>query len=68
LPIVRLDDLREMTAEQRKDKLNEMKTELSKIMTLIKAGGSVENPGRAKALKKTIARIETVIHEEASKQ
>jgi len=57
-----------MTPEQRKDKLNEMKTELSKIMTMIKAGGSVENPGRAKALKKTIARIETVIHEEASKQ
>jgi large subunit ribosomal protein L29 len=68
LPIVRVEEIREMTPEQRKTKLEEMKTELSKIMTLIKAGGSVENPGRAKALKKTIARIETVIHEEASKQ
>ncbi len=67
-PIVRLDELREMTPEQRTQRLNELKTELSKIRTLIKAGGSVENPGRAKILKKAIARIETVIHEEASKQ
>jgi large subunit ribosomal protein L29 len=68
LPIARVEEIREMTPEQRKAKLEEMKTELSKIMTLIKAGGSVENPGRAKALKKTIARIETIIHEEASEQ
>lgn len=68
MPIARVEEIREMTPEQRKAKLEEMKTELSKIMTLIKAGGSVENPGRAKALKKTIARIETIIHEEASEQ
>jgi large subunit ribosomal protein L29 len=68
LPVIRLDDIREMTPEQRKQKLEELKTELSKIKTLIKAGGSVENPGRVKALKKAVARIETIIHEEASKQ
>ncbi len=67
-PIVRLDDIREMTPEQRTQRLDELKTELSKIRTLIKAGGSVENPGRAKTLKKAIARIETIINEEASKQ
>jgi large subunit ribosomal protein L29 len=68
LPVIRLDDIREMTSEQRKQKLEELKTELSKIKTLIKAGGSVENPGRVKALKKAVARIETISHEEASKQ
>lgn len=68
MPVIRLDDIREMTPEQRKQKLEELKTELSKIKTLIKAGGSVENPGRVKALKKAVARIETIIHEEASKQ
>ena len=68
MPIVRLDDVREMNSEQRQQKLEELKTELSKIKTMIKAGGSVENPGRARALRKAIARIETVIHEEASKQ
>jgi large subunit ribosomal protein L29 len=67
LPIVRLDEIREMTPEQRKQKLEEIKTELSKIRTLINAGGSVENPNRAKALRKAVAKIETVIHEEASR-
>jgi large subunit ribosomal protein L29 len=67
LPIVRPDEIREMTPEQRKEKLEEIKTELSKIKTLIKAGGSVENPGKARALKKAVAKIETVIKEEASK-
>ncbi len=68
MPVIRLDEIREMTSEQRIQKLTELKTELTKIRTLIKAGGSVENPGRAKALRKAVARIETIIHEEASKQ
>jgi large subunit ribosomal protein L29 len=68
LPIIRLEEIREMTPEQKKVKLGEIKTELSKMRTLIKAGGSVENPGRVKALKKVVARIETVLNEEASKQ
>jgi large subunit ribosomal protein L29 len=68
MPVLRLEEIREMTPEQRKEKLVELKTELSKIRTLINAGGSVENPGRAKALKKAVARVETIIHEEASKQ
>lgn len=68
MPIIRLEEIREMTPEQKKVKLGEIKTELSKMRTLIKAGGSVENPGRVKALKKVVARIETVINEEASKQ
>jgi len=68
LPVIRLDEIREMTSEQRTKKLEELKTELSKLRTLINAGGSVENPSRVKALKKTVARIETIIHEEASKQ
>ncbi len=68
MPVIRLDDIREMNSEQRQQKLEELKTELSKIKTLINAGGSVENPGRARMLRKAIARIETIIHEEASKQ
>jgi len=67
LPIIRLEEIREMTSIQRLQKLEELKTELSKIITMIKAGGSVENPGRTKVLRKTIARIETIINEVASK-
>jgi large subunit ribosomal protein L29 len=68
MPVIRLDEIREMTSEQRTQKLEELKTELSKLRTMINAGGSVENPSRVKALKKAIARIETIIHQEASKQ
>jgi large subunit ribosomal protein L29 len=53
-----------MSPEERVRRLDEMKTELSKIKTMIHAGGSVENPGRVRELKKTIARLMTVMWEE----
>jgi large subunit ribosomal protein L29 len=53
-----------MSLEAREEKLQELRTELTKINTMVKAGGSIENPGRSKLLKKTIARILTIINEE----
>jgi large subunit ribosomal protein L29 len=53
-----------MSSEDREKRLDEMKTELSKLKTMIHAGGSIENPGRVNELKKTIARLMTVIREE----
>ncbi len=64
MPILRLDEIRDMDDEERQERVQELRTELIKIRTMIKAGGSVENPGRVKALKKTIARILTVMNEE----
>jgi large subunit ribosomal protein L29 len=64
MPILRNDEIRDMDDEERQDRLQELRTELIKIKTMIKAGGSVENPGRVKALRKTIARILTVMNEE----
>ena len=64
MPILRMDEIRDMDNEERQDRLQELMTELIKIKTMINAGGSVENPGRAKALRKTIARILTVMNEE----
>jgi len=67
LPIVRMKEIRDMTSEQRQQKLEELRTELSKMRTLINAGGSVENPGRVKALRKSIAQLKTVMNEESVK-
>jgi len=67
LPIVRMKEIRDMTSEQRQQKLEELRTELSKMRTLINAGGSVENPGRVRALRKSIAQLKTVMNEEAVK-
>lgn len=65
MPILRMDEIRDMDTEGRQERLQEFRTELVKIKTMIRAGGSVENPGRVKALRKTIARILTVMNEEA---
>jgi large subunit ribosomal protein L29 len=62
-----MKEIRDMTSEQRQQKLEELRTELSKMRTLINAGGSVENPGRVRALRKSIAQLKTVMNEEALK-
>ncbi len=64
MPILRMDEIRDLDTGERQERLQELRTELIKIKTMIRAGGSVENPGRVKAIKKTIARILTVINEE----
>ncbi len=45
-------------------KLDEFRTELLRLKTMISAGGTVENPARMKALRKAIAKILTIEHEE----
>lgn len=64
MPILRMSQIREMSREDREKRLEEFRTELSKVNTMIKAGGSIENSGRVKALKKIIARVLTVMREE----
>jgi len=64
MPILRMEEIREMSNEDREERLQEYRTELTKLQTMIKAGGAIENPGRTSVLKKTIARILTVINEE----
>jgi large subunit ribosomal protein L29 len=59
-----MQEIREMSDEDRDEKLQELRTELTKIQTMIKAGGAVENPGRSKVLRKAIAQILTVINDE----
>ena len=64
MPIIRMQEIREMSNEARNEKLQELRTELTKIRTMINAGGAIENPGRTKVLRRTIAQILTVINEE----
>ena len=64
MPIIRMAEIRGMTPVERDVKLQELRTELRKVKTMIKAGGAIENPGRTKVLRRAIARILTVIREE----
>lgn len=63
MPILRLKDIREMASDERGKKLDELKTELVRLKTMIKAGGSIDNPARVRELRKTIARILTIENE-----
>jgi large subunit ribosomal protein L29 len=64
MPILRIKDVRDMSSEERKEKIVELRTELARLRTMVKAGGSVDNPSRIRELRKTIARVLTIETEE----
>ena len=57
-----------MKPDERRKQLNELTAELLRERALISAGGAPENPGRSKELRRTIARLHTIIAEEARTQ
>ncbi len=63
MAILRMREIREMTPDERRRKLEELRTELSRLKAMVRAGGSIENPGRIRELRRTIARILTVMGE-----
>jgi large subunit ribosomal protein L29 len=64
MTIMRLKEIRDMSSEERMGKVDEFRTELLRLKTMIRAGGAVENPARIKELRRTIARILTIEREE----
>lgn len=60
MPFLRLKEIREMSPEKRVEKLTELRTELRRLTSMIKAGGSIDNPSGMKEIRKAIARILTV--------
>jgi large subunit ribosomal protein L29 len=67
VPLVRVKEIREMSAEDRTKRLNEFRTELVRLKTMVRAGGTVENPARVRALRKAIAGILTIETEDKLK-
>lgn len=68
MPVLRLKEIRDMSSDDRLDRLDEFRTELVRLKTMIRAGGNVENPARVKQLRKAIARIMTIEAEQKVKQ
>ena len=64
MPVLRMKEIRDLSSEERMAKVDEFRTELLRMKTMIGAGGTVENPARVKLLRKAIAKILTVEHEE----
>jgi large subunit ribosomal protein L29 len=64
MPILRLKDIRNMSSDERRKKIDEFRTELSSSRTMVEAGGTIDNPARIRELHKTIARLLTIEAEE----
>lgn len=64
MPILRLKEIDGMSSDERSKKLSELRAELSRLRTMVRAGGAVENPARIRELRKTIAKILTVESEQ----
>ena len=64
MPILRLKEIRGMSAEDREKKVSELRAELARLKTMVRAGGAVENPARIRELRKTIAKILTIENED----
>ena len=64
MAILRSKEIREMSSDKRQEKVNELRTELARLKTMVAAGGSIDNPTQIRAIRKTIARILTIEAEE----
>lgn len=60
MAILRIKEINDMSQEERSKKLVDLRAELSRLKTMVKAGGAVENPTRIRELRKAIARILTI--------
>ncbi len=60
MPILRLKEINDMSSDDRAKKLAELRAELSRLRTMVRAGGAVENPARITELRKAIAKVLTV--------
>lgn len=63
MAILRPNEIRDMSVDEMRAKLAEMRTELAREKAVAAAGGTLDNPGRVQELKRTIARLKTIIKE-----
>ncbi len=61
--VMKMSEIRKMKDEDLKKKLSELKLELMKDLANIRMGRPIKNPGKIRAIRKTIARILTVLNE-----
>lgn len=63
MAILKPNEIRDMSIEEMEARLAELRTELARERAVAAAGGSLENPGRVKELRRTIARLLTIMKE-----
>ena len=63
MAILKMREIRYMTKTQRETHLENLRKDLAFLKATVATGGSLEKPSRVKEVKKTIARILTVMKE-----
>jgi len=63
MAIAKIKQIREMKPEDLNKRISELKLELSKELGNVKMGRPVKNPGKIRELRRSIARLLTVQHE-----
>jgi large subunit ribosomal protein L29 len=63
MTILRIKEIVGMSSEDRADRLVDLRVELARMKTMVKAGGTVEDPTRIRELRKAIAKILTIENE-----
>ncbi len=63
MAILNPEEIRAMNRDEMIGKLRELRDELARTKTTLGAGGTIENTAKIKDLKRTIARLLTIIKE-----
>ncbi len=64
---MKMDEIKKMSREEKLKKLRELELELLRLRSLVRSGGSLENPMAIRNVRKDIARIKTALREEGYK-
>jgi len=65
---MKIKELRTMHVSELQEKLGELRVELMKERAQIALGSAPKNPGRVRAVKRNIARIITLVHQDQIKK
>lgn len=64
MAILTTEEIRDMSPQKIEEKIQELELELSKEYGKIAVGGFPDNEGRMKEMKRTIARLKTIMNQE----
>jgi large subunit ribosomal protein L29 len=65
--VLKAKEIREFTPEERREKLNELKSELMHERGVAAMGGSPPSPGKIRKIRMEIAKLLTIMREEGEK-
>ncbi len=65
--VLKAKEIRELTPEERREKLKELKSELMHERGVAAMGGSPPSPGKIRQLRMSIAKLLTIMREEGEK-